>query len=375
MLRRIPAIGVGTLLIVAALLKLHSFLFAPFEPQFLLPLRWQQLALIELEALLGVWLLSGQAWRFARWAGFLFFTAAAGASIYLAISGQSSCGCFGQVQASPRVALAIDLAALVGLVLARGKPSESFVSPLRSMAVRSVLGSLVILGLAFELFFLTVREPEQVLARWRGEIIGLEPGVIDAGSQESGTQRAVSIRVHNYSRDAIEIVGGSSTCACVAIESLPVKFQPGTYADIQILINYKGSPGHFVHQFVLYTDHPSARVVYVTFRGEVTAKAPTPAHGTCSIEHVPDWHNSGGEDEFQIGRNRGYALLHDGSESHARGTAPLSSDRLRRPRSGKFCALRDLLFRILHRAKHQRLPRLRRKRRMRPGRRLYSLQM
>jgi len=172
------------------------------------------------------------------------------------------------------MALAIDLAALVGLVLARGKNSENFVSPLRSMAVRSVLGSLIILGLASELFFLLVREPEQVLARWRGEIIVPEPPILEAGAGVSGTQRTITVRLYNYSDRLVEIVGGSSSCSCMTLSSLPVKLVSGGARDIQVQVGYTGSPGRFLREFLLYTDHPSARVLYVHFRGEVLAKPP-----------------------------------------------------------------------------------------------------
>jgi hypothetical protein len=260
---------VGSLLLVTALLKLHGLAFSPFEPQLLLPLRWQHLVLMEVEAALGVWLLSGQALRTAKIAGIVFFGAAAGASIYLATIGQESCGCFGKVRASPWFALGLDLACLAALVFVRGKPSERAGSVLKSFWVQVALATCVILGLGAEAFILIVDNPSRVLARWRGDILALEPAFIDAGAEIAGRQRTVKLRVHNYSDRNVEIVGGTSSCSCIATESLPVKIMANQAKEIKIVINYKGTPGKFIHQFVLYTDHPSARVMYVSFQGEV----------------------------------------------------------------------------------------------------------
>ncbi len=97
MRRRVLAIVLGSLLVVTALLKVHSLVASPFEPQLLLPHRWQHLVLMEVEVALGVWLLSGQALQAAKVAGTAFFAVAAWASIYLGWLGQESSGCFGKV--------------------------------------------------------------------------------------------------------------------------------------------------------------------------------------------------------------------------------------------------------------------------------------
>lgn len=271
MTRRVLFLFVGSLLLVTALLKFHSFLLSPFVPQLLLPYRWQVLALILVEFLLALWFLSGQALAAARLMGMLFFSLAGLASLYMIWIGQTSCGCFGKINTNPWVALTIDLAALILLFFIRSSRTEPVSSLLKSTAFQVALGTVVILGLAIELFFLSVDDPERVLAQWRGDIITINPSVIDAGSAMLGEKRQVTLRIHNYSDRIVDIVGGTSTCSCVAIESLPVNIRIGAYKDIKVIVGYKGTPGQFIRQFVVYTDHPSARVVYVSFRGEVLA--------------------------------------------------------------------------------------------------------
>ena len=54
-----------------------------------------------MEAVLGLWLLSGWSAR-AAWAGATgFFALMASASLYLALAGQQSCGCLGRIQVNP----------------------------------------------------------------------------------------------------------------------------------------------------------------------------------------------------------------------------------------------------------------------------------
>ena len=335
MRRRVLSILLGSFLLVTALLKLYSLIAAPFEPQFLLPHRWQHLVLIEVEVALGVWLLSGQALRAAKVAGIAFFALAAWASIYLGWIGEESCGCFGKVRASPWIALAVDLGCLTVLFFVRGSPSDRFVSVFKSFGVQVVLGACVILGLGAEAFFLTVQEPEKVLARWRGDILVLEPAILDAGAELAGKQRTVKLRVYNYSDRRVQIVGGTSSCSCVAIESLPLEIKYGT--DIQVVINYKGSPGRFLRQFVLYTDHPSARVMYVSFRGEILKKPSEPnrQQGNLPVRASSPLAFEGGANGTQHRESPGHVLLCTWPGArHSRGNA-LSAVALREPGHGQ----------------------------------------
>lgn len=60
-----------------------------------------QLLGLEVEAVIGVWLLSGFARRGAWLAAIGLFATLAAVSAYLVAAGQPSCGCFGRVEVSP----------------------------------------------------------------------------------------------------------------------------------------------------------------------------------------------------------------------------------------------------------------------------------
>src|SRR5439155_25086690 len=68
------------------------------------------------EAALGLWLLYGRAKRLLWLTSLLFFSALAGISLYLALSGVPSCGCVGErISISPWYALLGDVVAAIAL--------------------------------------------------------------------------------------------------------------------------------------------------------------------------------------------------------------------------------------------------------------------
>jgi hypothetical protein len=132
---RLVHIVVGLVLVTAACLKTHQWVTDP-SAEFALAsklglsysvLPWLVLALIEVELLLGLWLLSGLAQAACRLATLALFATFAFANLYLAGTGATSCGCFGKLALSPWYAFAIDACALATLFQFR--PTAT--SPLR----------------------------------------------------------------------------------------------------------------------------------------------------------------------------------------------------------------------------------------------------
>src|SRR5581483_209152 len=137
------------------------------------------------EFVLGFWLLSG-AQRALSWLAatgtFLVF---AGVSGYLGWSGESRCGCLGAVRASPWVAFGVDVAAL-GL-LAVGCPA--FTRDLLRMvgAVAPVFASaFLVLGCLAGAGAWIYGSPKAALARLRGDLLMVNPVVVDFGTGSVG---------------------------------------------------------------------------------------------------------------------------------------------------------------------------------------------
>lgn len=112
----------GILLLAAAGLKLNGLAVDPVGRMGLFTLPAFQIAVVEFEIFLAVWLLWGRQ-PLGSWATALaVFTIFAAVSAYQGWIGRASCGCFGRLSVSPWYAFGIDLAVLIALIV--GRPDE-----------------------------------------------------------------------------------------------------------------------------------------------------------------------------------------------------------------------------------------------------------
>lgn len=101
---------------------------------------------IEVECLLGLWLLSGLSLRRARWAAVPVFLTLFAISLSKALAGEENCGCFGRVPIDPRWTAGLDLGAILALGTWRpandaGRPGRA-----RGFSVALVLFLFFVLG-------------------------------------------------------------------------------------------------------------------------------------------------------------------------------------------------------------------------------------
>lgn len=106
----------GFLVGAAGLLKAAELVFQPVlerapDSHFYL------LAQSAVEVLLGLLVLSGYLWRTLQWHIALLFAGFACFSLYLAVNGASSCGCFGPVHFNPWWTFGLDAAVSIGLLV------------------------------------------------------------------------------------------------------------------------------------------------------------------------------------------------------------------------------------------------------------------
>ena len=109
----------GIILIVAALLKAHQIATD-------LPLQaglrgavWPKILLVEFELAFGLWLLFNLYPQRTRLAAMGLALVFAGAALYRWVTGEASCGCFGQVHVHPAVTSSMDVAFAVALWIFR----------------------------------------------------------------------------------------------------------------------------------------------------------------------------------------------------------------------------------------------------------------
>jgi hypothetical protein len=263
-------VALGGLILAAAGMKAYALALDPLVQDWFLASPRLLIAVIEAEVLLGLWLLSGWSPR-AGWVAALgFFAVMAGTSLYLAATGQTSCGCFGQVPVNPWLTFAVDLTAIGALVLFRPLCGGRLApNAWMSRLLRSAIGAIVLLSLLAGGAVLAFGDPLEALARMRGDSITVQPSVSDVGEGETGTERTFRIQLANHTDRPVRFVGGTTTCSCIATESLPLLLGERETKAIDVSVRFRGSPGRFQHTFVLLTDAEEQPAVVARFAGRV----------------------------------------------------------------------------------------------------------
>jgi len=260
----------GLVLLVAAGLKGHELALDPLTEDSFLASPPLQIAAIEVEILLGLWLLSGLARRAAWVAALGFFGVMAGVSLYMALAGQTSCGCFGRLTVNPWLTFAFDGAAVAALAVWRPVRAEGTgsVGWLRGV-LRTGLGTAAFLTLIGGALLLAFDDPAAALAQLRGEVIAVEPSVSQVGDGIALEQRRFTVQLTNHGERPVRLLGGTTTCSCIATEDLPTTVPAGESRSIAVDVKFSGGAGRFQHSFILYTDDAKQPVVTARFAGRV----------------------------------------------------------------------------------------------------------
>lgn len=239
------------------------------------------IAAIEAEALLGLWLLTGAMARLLWLAALLGFALLASVSLYLGIEGQPSCGCFGaSLAVSPWYVFALDLAAISMLLLWRPRQEEPMGLQYLAILRRGVVvaaGSALILVAIFGVLTWWYGSLHEARLHLREEWIVVEQAVIEVGEGVLGEERVFTLRLTNHTGHPVHVLGGTTSCQCIAAEEAPIALPPGGSQSIRVRMTFRGAPGHFGHRFVLYTDCESQATVTARFVGRVTARSAPPS--------------------------------------------------------------------------------------------------
>jgi hypothetical protein len=118
-------------LLTAAGLKGYQLSTEPSPDLGLLSNRWLLTLGLQIEIILGAWLLSGAARRWSWRAAGAMFAVFSAITLYKGLAGQSSCGCFGRVEISPWYTLVLDLGILAALIGFRATPETPARQPAR----------------------------------------------------------------------------------------------------------------------------------------------------------------------------------------------------------------------------------------------------
>lgn len=268
-------VTLGVILLSASGLKLLSWgddsglgsslalLYDPF---------WR-MAAVEVEALLGLWLLVGLWPRALWWSALLWFLLLSGTSFYLGLVGQPSCGCFGaKLPVSPWYAFGLDVAAVAALVLFRPTQVWRFDPAVTRRILLTAAGAVAILAGAAGVLTWAYGSPREAILRFRGELITVEPPLVDMGDVHDPDTRSTVVRLANHSDQPVRVIGGTADCSCVAWDDLPVVVAPHSDQSITIRVTFRGSPKVLQHAFALFTDDASQPRIFGEVRGRLVSK-------------------------------------------------------------------------------------------------------
>ena len=175
----------GILLLIASVLKGRQLLTEPVANNDIWSYRPLLILTVEFELALAIWLLSGLFKKAAWLAALLCFSAFSAVTLYKALTGAESCGCFGSVHVNPWITLfAIDLPAVTALSIFRPRLSfppalsflrkqesiknliKEFLSPLPSASRFAMTAFLAIAILGISAPILAFNEPPQITTHY-----------------------------------------------------------------------------------------------------------------------------------------------------------------------------------------------------------------
>jgi hypothetical protein len=227
-----------------------------------------QFLAVQIELILGAWLILGL-WRTTAWlAACVLLTTLATLSFLSVLRGQSDCGCFGSLKVHPGWTTVLNLG-MLGLLL-RFRPQVKWTQNFGSIGVAAVL-ALAAAGLA-----IVANGPlgDRLLARWQGRTIYFASSIVQAGEEPVGTKKRLAATVTNASSQDIRLIGGSVSCSCTTTQNLPVTVPAESSLEVEIELQFRGSPGQFEHRFEFFTSDKKQPKLVGVIVGRVADPSP-----------------------------------------------------------------------------------------------------
>ena len=218
---------------------------------------WLQVAAVQFELLLAVWLVFGRRQPAAWLTAVVTFLAFAGLNLRAGLLGQASCGCFGSIELRPWSALGVDVAVLVILLVGRPHGIRSAV-PVSAL----FLGGYGLAVLAWTVVAWSVSgSTAAAMASLRGQPLAATSRAVDFGAAAAGTEAVGRVTLRNLTGQPIRVIGGTSDCSCTAIHDLPLLVPANDTQSLAVYFRLPNELGAVSRLIWLYTDDPAAPLV------------------------------------------------------------------------------------------------------------------
>jgi hypothetical protein len=195
---------------------------------------WLVCGLVQLEVLFGLLLLVRLWPRLTHVGTLVLFTIFMGVSLQHLVSGDVSCGCFGDVPFRPIYALALDLMAFVGLWVWRPSATGAEPPTLGTYHGRLflVLFSLAVFP-ALGWFSSQLRFPR----------LAVEPRVVEVGTVRQGQRLTMEFTVRNPHDHRVLIDSMNASCPCLEVASQRWVIHPAEDAPMVFVLDLGKDPG------------------------------------------------------------------------------------------------------------------------------------
>lgn len=269
----------GLLLLMAAGLKLYGLRVEPVAGAGIFSAAEFQVAVVEFEIVLALWLLSGIRTVLSWLVALVTFTGFATASFYLAWIGQSSCGCFGSVHVDPWFTLGLDCVILLGLAVGRPDLSSLWHDPRRVLfagawpALSVLAGMAALFVILWGVAHFGFGSVPEALAYLRGDRVSVQPRLVNLGEGQPGELRQIAVEVANWTDKPVRVIGASRDCSC-SVDGLPLTIPAKQRRPITLTLRLSGQPGIFTRSASLLLDDDGFQHVAFRLTGRISANDP-----------------------------------------------------------------------------------------------------
>lgn len=271
-------IVLGSFLLGAAGLKIHGLILGTITHDYFLSSLRIQILSIELELLLGFWLLSGWCVKGAWFVALGFFGVLSCISLYIAIIGHSSCGCFGRINVNPLFTFILDLVIFLLLILFHPNGMTGY-RKIDFPKLNGTFGSVAfglflfigVLGIIIGIFSVWFGSVEEATAYFRGDSISIQPQIVYLGRESEGSVQDGMITITNWSNEPIRVIGVSLPCNCALADKLPITIPSKEGSRFQIRYYFVGNPGLFTKNAIIYVETKHRRIegLQLTLQGQL----------------------------------------------------------------------------------------------------------
>ncbi len=275
-MRRFCFIRLGVCLLTAAGLKGHALSRggAPGVEWWTDPRL--QLFVVGWEIVLGLWLITDYRLT-VRWlVATLTFAGFAALSGLLVLRGVPSCGCFGATKTSPWWSFAVDIGALLLLLLWRpdwtGFGRRVRAELAGSLPVAAAAG--VVAMVALVAFGHLSEASDGFVARVRGDTLTVRQEVVDVGAGSPGEVREGFAELTNWSDRPVQIYGGTTGCGFNLLSDCPRTISARDSARFRVQYQLPDEPGRYLQPAAFWAVYESGTpmAIPIVLGGETVAE-------------------------------------------------------------------------------------------------------